>query len=247
MTVFQAKATLPLFVKSNSKVYSSRSASTANFIFGSSDTNDIPGFSDYKRMFLHKSKKSFVSGYDFSGNTFNDENLGDSAINLGCTNTTAADSSVALGYLYDIDASATNSINLGSISRSTGATSLSLGHFIDNHGDNAIVIGRGGGVNLTSNEDNSLSIGLLSNLPTLYVTPAAGSSTSGRVGIANSDPHADAALDIDGAIRVAVVNTYPTCNSDTAGTIVYYDPHNSFKGCVCPSGSCYWTFIIGPI
>lgn len=245
VTVFEAQATSPIFVKSNSKIYSSSSASTSNFVFGSSDTNDVEGYSDDDRMFLLKSNGAFVAGNTISvEDIWRDDNLGQGAIILGSDSEASGERSISLGYVYESEGE--GSISIGMIGTATADHNINIGHLIDNAGENTIALGRGGGYRLNASNSNSLYIGTTSSAPTLYVAPASGASTVGRVGIANSDPHPDAALDVAGAIKVAVVSEYPVCDASTEGTIVYYDPHNAFKGCKYFGDGVYeyaWTFI----
>lgn len=84
---------------------------------------------------------------------------------------------------------------------STGTSSIAIGDFTANSGTNSITIGKGvNGSNLLSNStNNSLIIGFNSNIPTLFVSPANGVNTIGKVGIGTTSPVY--LLDVAGTIR----------------------------------------------
>jgi hypothetical protein len=84
-------------------------------------------------------------------------------------------------------AQAYNSIILGSGACYTAAeNSIVIGRDVSNtlHATNSITIGYG----ISNNRTNSLMVGFNSNVPTLFVSPANGSGTTGNVGIGTINP-----------------------------------------------------------
>lgn len=73
---------------------------------------------------------------------------------------------------------------------SQGTRSIAIGDFTANSGTYSITIGKGvNGSNLLSNStNNSLIIDFNSNIPTLFVSPANGVNTLGKVGIGTTTP-----------------------------------------------------------
>jgi hypothetical protein len=135
---------------------------------------------------------SFVSGYKSRAAGLSSRAMGDQVVALG-------DYSTAIG----IGATSTGqfSMALGRIAEADGLYSFALGHFVRAGAfDNTTVIGEGVDASnfLVNNTAKSFMVGFNSTVPTLFVGPASGIGTYGKVGIANPTPAFT--LDVGGAI-----------------------------------------------
>ncbi len=164
---------------------------------------------------------------------------------LGYGSIASANYSMALGY--NAWAEANNSVALGNIISAQAANSIGIGNNIniDASATNAFVIGSG--VNssnqLFNNKVNSLMVGFNSDIPTLFVKGSSGVNTTGKVGIATTDPQQT--LDINGTenIRTVTQNNALTrvlvCDQNNYGLVQYRDASTLIgsTGITGPTGS----------
>jgi hypothetical protein len=102
-------------------------------------------------------------------------------------------------YAVGSDITAQNAIDINN--------SIAIGNNINVSSDNSITIGSGDpnspiGGPLINNISNSIMLGTNSTLPTVFIEGGSGGSTTGKVGIGNTDPAAK--LDVDGGVRTRV-------------------------------------------
>ncbi|HOC93458.1 MAG TPA: hypothetical protein PKH33_13970 [bacterium] len=186
------------------------------------------GFAN-SRMFWDADKSAFRAGRDSTAANWNDGNVGaySFAANLDTKasgmysaafgNQTAATNlaSVASGMFtyaygsyanatgYNTEASGDYSYTMGNSTTASGAYSLAAGHWVTaGIADNTVAIGKGvDDVNrMTNNTANSFAVGFNSNIPTLFVGPASGIGTYGKVGIGTVTPAT--MLDLRGEFNV---------------------------------------------
>jgi len=98
--------------------------------------------------------------------------------------------SISLGFRNEINA--TSSILMGTNLRSNAAGSTTIGSGVD------------GNDRLTNTEDNSIMLGTLSDVPTVFVSPSNGVGTFGNVGIGNITAPTEV-LDVNGTARLRVM------------------------------------------
>jgi len=150
--------------------------------------------------------RSWASGAQSVAMGFQSEAHGTAAIAFGLDSKASGLHSIALGQTAL--ASGTDAIAIGE-GRATGQSSIAIGEDNTASGLNSMVIGTGdAGADtrrLENNIANSLMIGFKSNIPTLFVGPAAGLFQTGKVGIGTSNPQQ--ALDVAGAIKIGTTST----------------------------------------
>jgi len=110
----------------------------------------------------------------------------------------SAEGANAIAFGSNCQALGDYSVSLGTYSRAVNPGSFTIGQYIAALSDNSFVIGRGtmSGAELQNNIPRSLMIGFNSDKPTLFVGPSDGANTTGKVGIANSNP--SSTLDVKG-------------------------------------------------
>jgi hypothetical protein len=98
-------------------------------------------------------------------------------------------------------ASGIDSIAFGQEAQATNVNAIAIGKNVRSTGNQAFTIGSGNSNldMLTNSINNSLAIGFATNQPTLFVGPAAGGSTDGKIGIGTNTPQD--LLDVDGRLR----------------------------------------------
>jgi len=132
---------------------------------------------------------------------------------------------------YNTEASGDYSYTMGDSTTASGAYSLAAGQWVTaGIADNTVAIGKGvNDVNrMTNNTANSFAVGFNSNLPTLFVGPATGIGTYGKVGIGTVTPAT--MLDLRGDFNVGSntgadgydVSFYGTYNA-TPGSRMFWD------------------------
>ena len=127
----------------------------------------------------------------------------------GWGNVSSGDASFVTGALST--ASGPFSVSLGALNTSSGNTSIAIGARLTASATNAVAIGSGASSsNLTNNIANSIMMGGNSNLPTIYIAPAAGAGSVGKVGIGTTAPSAklqvNATETSEDPLRVLVAN-----------------------------------------
>lgn len=107
---------------------------------------------------------------------------------LGYFSTASGNTSFALGRYAN--ASGLGSFALGERTDAAGDNSYSVGNFLRTTGNNSVTLGSGvsSSVKLFNSLDNTMMIGVNSNVPTLVVRPLASSAAAGRVGIGTDNP-----------------------------------------------------------
>ncbi|HOY64467.1 MAG TPA: hypothetical protein PK745_14950, partial [bacterium] len=164
------------------------------------------------RMFWDADKSAFRAGRDSTAANWNDGNVGaysfaanydtkaSGMYSTALGNQTIATNlaSVASGMFtyaygsyanatgYNTEASGDYSYTMGNSTTASGAYSLAVGQWVTaGFADNTVAIGKGvNDVNrMTNNTANSFAVGFNSNLPTIFVGPASGIGTYGKVGI----------------------------------------------------------------
>lgn len=231
-----AHAVTPTFIKFHGKVYSPTSLDSS-FVFGASTLGDSD---DYMRMFFNKSNGSF--GATSKNMVWEAPTTGSASVDLGSSNIVSGTSSFGIGYGNYVTGS--GSFGIGYFNYNPSNNSITIGNYLENSASKAIAIGSavcGGCVPMTVSTPNSLIAGAGGDNPTLYISSASGTNTSGRVGIANTNPDSRVILDVNGVMKLPVVTSFPTCDSSFAGTVVFADPINNFAACTCHSGFCNWT------
>ncbi|KPJ85734.1 hypothetical protein AMJ57_01960 [Parcubacteria bacterium SG8_24] len=110
------------------------------------------------------------------------------AIAMGSNANASGSVSLALGG--NAYASGGGAIAVGYDVNSSGAVSVALGQYVNAGADHAMSLGHGvdNANRLINNTADSLMVGFNSTVPTLYVGPASGAGTVGRVGIGTSNP-----------------------------------------------------------
>ncbi len=166
---------------------------------------------------------SFASGHNTTASGNNSTALGETTTASGNYSTAMGYSTTASGLYstsagYVTTASGNYSTAMGYSTTASGAESTSMGSSATASGDFSIAAGRyvaagpnnhtfafGLGVDnanrMTNNVADSLGVGFNSDVPTLFVGPASGIGTYGKVGIGTSAPAA--ALDVNGDISAS--------------------------------------------
>ncbi|CAG0963049.1 MAG: hypothetical protein HND27_10220 [Bacteroidetes bacterium] len=132
--------------------------------------------------------------------------IGDSSITISSYNTIAASPTTYFNTYYGgmgigtaARGYAFQSLAMGRFSFTNGNYSITLGNYTEtsSNAPQAITIGSGVSTNtkLINTILNSIMLGTNSNLPTLFISPANGINTTGRVGIGTTNP--SATLDIN--------------------------------------------------
>lgn len=119
-----------------------------NFVFGSSDLNNVAGYNDSNRMFFNKSKGAFRAGRALNGE-WDDINVGLYSIGLGQDALARGNNSVAIGNIAGATGDDSIGINggaegFGSIAigaTSSGFRAISIGQHSLASGKNAITLG----------------------------------------------------------------------------------------------------------
>jgi hypothetical protein len=214
------------------------------------------GFTGSK-MFWDASKSSFRAGRDSTGANWNDGNVGAYSFAANYDTKASGMYSTALGnqtnatnlasvasgmftYAYGAYANATGynteasgdySYTMGNSTTASGSYSLAVGQWVTaGFADNTVAIGKGvNDVNrMTNNTANSFAVGFDSTVPTLFVGPASGVGTYGKVGIGTTSPAT--MLDLRGEFNVGAdtgadgfdVNFYGTYSGNT-GIRMFWD------------------------
>jgi hypothetical protein len=152
--------------------------------------------------------------------------INSSALGMGCSATgyaafasgLSSQSSGTGGHAFGMNAQASGlySLSAGSVASSPGSYSMALGNYVKASGSKSIVIGSGyANQTLTNHKANSLMVGFNSDLPTFYVSSAAGPGTLGKVGIGTSSPQAR--LEVDAGTEDALVVRNHNAANSTAG------------------------------
>lgn len=126
-----------------------------------------------------------------------------------------ADQSLVIGISSQTSASGINSYIIGNNSVGEGPDSYVFGNNLQSQATGAFVIGSGDYQNtnpLINTEPDSLMIGFLSTIPTLFISPSVGPNATGTVAIANSNPSKDYTLDIEGNTRMRNLHCYARHN-----------------------------------
>jgi len=169
------------------------------------------------RLLWYPRKAAFRAGR-VTGDYWNETNIGNYSVAAGFDTKASGAFSVAMGDntialgAYSVamgtqsTATGNSTFALGSNAMANAQNSVAIGHHVDTNGDQsvaigtnvgtgangdwAVVVGRGTdtGTYLTNDTANSLMIGFNSNVPTLFVGPASGASTTGNVGVGTSAP-----------------------------------------------------------
>lgn len=159
--------------------------------------------------------RSIASGDQSVAMGYQNEAYGTASVALGFTSTSSGNRTITIGQTSE--ATATDAIAIGTFSNATGTSSISIGQDIQASAENSMVIGTGWQASsssyLVNNIANSLMIGMKTRIPSIFVGPAAGPNSIGRVGIGNSNPQQ--ALDVSGAIKIGDTST------STQGSIRY--------------------------
>lgn len=127
--------------------------------------------------------------------------IGDSSITISSYNTIAASPTTYFNTYYGgmgigtaARGYAFQSLALGRFSFTNGNYSITLGNYTEtsSNAPQAITIGSGVSINnkFINTIPNSIMLGTNSNLPTLFISPANGINTTGRVGIGTFNPQA---------------------------------------------------------
>lgn len=158
------------------------------------------GSSPEGRMFWDASKDAFRAGRDSDGTYWNDGSVGAYSFASG----------------YNAKASGGESTAMGDSTTASGDFSISAGQYVTaGVAANTIVLGQGfdPANPLVNNTASSMMVGFNSDVPTLFVGPASGIGTLGKVGIGNSSPSGE----LDVAI-IAVASADTVIKGNTAGT-----------------------------
>ncbi|MFA6449330.1 MAG: hypothetical protein WCX65_07685, partial [bacterium] len=155
------------------------------------------------RMFWDASKDAFRAGRDDTGTYWNDANTGQYSFAVGLNAKASGVQSQAIGpYTVASNTAATaigntttatalSAVAMGSYSNASGNESLALGRVV-NAGPAANTVAIGQGVSLgnplVNNTASSMMVGFNSTVPTLFVGPASGIGTYGKVGIGTTTP-----------------------------------------------------------
>ncbi|WP_397300756.1 hypothetical protein [Nonlabens ulvanivorans] len=155
------------FISESGVVHNTTDIARDDFVFGSTQLNNMSGASDDYRMFFDKGKGAFRVGYNDNSDWDNTnlgsfsmamgrDNLATSsyAIALGYDNVVSGTAATALGYInnstgdYSVamgrgtTASGNHSVSAGIASKATGLNSISIGNTSDAIAENAIALGR---------------------------------------------------------------------------------------------------------
>jgi uncharacterized coiled-coil protein SlyX len=100
----------------------------------------------------------------------------------------------------------TDAITLGFRNEINESGSILMGTDLRSNAQGSITIGRGanGTDRLTNTMDNSIMLGSLSDVPTVYISPSTGAGTFGNVGIGNITAPTEV-LDVNGTARLRVM------------------------------------------
>lgn len=128
------------------------------------------------------------------------ESLGINSFSVGYLNKAHGDYSIAMPFLarsygdrsialgYNANANGMGSLALGTHSHTgeNAVLSVAIGSYVSTSANWAMVLGKGlGDTFLINSKQSSFMVGFNSNLPTLFVGPSAGESTTGKIGIGN--------------------------------------------------------------
>jgi len=227
------------------------------------------------RMFWDADKSAFRAGRDSTAANWNDGNVGaysfaanydtkaSGMYSTALGNQTIATNlaSVASGMFtyaygsyanatgYNTEASGDYSYTMGNSTTASGAYSLAVGQWVTaGFADNTVAIGKGvNDVNrMTNNTANSFAVGFNSNLPTIFVGPASGIGTYGKVGIGTVTPAT--MLDLRGDFNVGSdtgadgydVSFYGTYGGNT-GMRMYWDASKAAFRSGRDSDGTFWS------
>jgi hypothetical protein len=175
---------------------------------------------------------------------------GERAVALGSMTTASGQISTAMGYntiasggfstaIGDTTESAGGySISIGSYSTTNTGYSITLGRYLESAigSDYSITLGNGAGnaTRLVNSVENSLMVGFDSDVPTLFVGPAAGVGTYGNIGIRTTTPETSAALEIAGTDGALLLPRMSSAQQDALtgvnGMLIYNSETNKFRG-----------------
>jgi hypothetical protein len=222
--------TTEVFIRENNVIHAEDLESDEHFIFGSEQINNIEGTDDDNRlMFLRGAKQGAFRAGKASGTQWDANNIGLSSIGLGSNVKASGENSVSLGT--DNQSTGMQSLTIGNNAISNQPESIAIGNNVSSIHAYAMVIGSGNSAEdpLKSTGDSSMTIGFNSNAATMYISPSAGNNSTGRVGIGTSNPNSYVKLDVAGPVRLRAQAALPTCDNNTAGTIIFFNNH--LRGC----------------
>jgi hypothetical protein len=174
---------------------------------------------------------------------------GDGSTAMGMVTTASGEGSTAMGLLTTASgnystamgnvttASGNYSTAMGNVTAASGDSSIAAGQYVT-AGPNANTIALGTGVDdfnvMTNNTTNSLMVGFDSDVPTLFVGPAAGVGTYGNIGIRTTTPETSAALEIAGTDGALLLPRMSSAQQDALtgvnGMLIYNSETNKFRG-----------------
>lgn len=155
------------FISESGVVHNTTNINSDDFVFGSSQLDNMTGADDDSRMFFDKNKAAFRAGYN-NNTDWDNANLGTYSVGmgrdnlvtssygvaLGRNNTVSGNNATAFGYINNASgdyalstgrgttASGAHSISGGNASRASGLNSLSIGNTSEATAENAIALGR---------------------------------------------------------------------------------------------------------
>jgi len=155
------------FVSDSGVVHNTTDIAGDDFVFGSTQLDDMSGSDDNQRMFFDKGKGAFRVGYN-DNTDWDNANLGTYSAALGRDNLVSGTYGMALGYDHTVTGTAATGIGLrhtvsgdyataigrtntasgnqsfatGIASRATGLNSIALGNTSDATAENSIAMGR---------------------------------------------------------------------------------------------------------
>jgi hypothetical protein len=139
------------------------------------------------------------------------------AVAMGNATTASGGYSTAMGSATT--ASGSISTAMGYSTAATGYTSISMGRWLRaGPSDETVVLGSGVGEgdSLVNNIESSLMVGFRSDRPTLFVGPASGAGTTGKVGIGTTSPAHE--LHIIGTVQIGSAETVADSGTYTLAT-----------------------------
>ena len=152
---------------------------------------------------------SFASG-------FQNEAIGDYSVALVKDALASGDGSVAIGSMAQSRGNASLALGLWTETLEDALVSVALGSRVTSAVERSIVIGIGLPEDPIINDiSHSLMIGFNSNLPTMFVGPASGIGTMGKIGIGTTNP--TQLLEVNGNMKV---NDYTFLNHLTVENVI---------------------------
>ncbi len=151
------------------------------------------------RLFWNQSKMALRAGIE-ADSEWDDTAVGFYSLGVGSSVAVSGNRSYGLGE--EINVTGHYSAAIGSGLDVTGNYSTAIGKYLDSGpAGSAFVIGTGvnNSVRLTNTTANSLAIGFNSSIPTFFVGPGSGGTTTGDVGIGTASP--DEKLTVAGTVK----------------------------------------------